>query len=108
VKATGVGKRTEGEVEKRAPCNRHERLPAGLRRRCLCAREGGARGADPHARAAAARQDDGLHMCTISSGAVVFQRPRVKSGMLTGWPPFATDSQLVCTTALNAAASYTF
>jgi hypothetical protein len=41
----------------------------------------------------------------MPSGGVVRQRPRVKSGMATGWPFFATDRTLASTMALSAAAS---
>src|SRR5262249_56801460 len=45
------------------------------------------------------------YMCTIASGGVVFQRPRVKSGKSTAAALCATDWTLRCTTALSDAAS---
>jgi hypothetical protein len=45
---------------------------------------------------------------TIPNGSVVCQRPRVKSGKSTAELRFAFDRSLSWTTALSAAASYTF
>lgn len=49
-----------------------------------------------------------LDQVTISQAFHSFQRPRVKSGILTGWLPFATERSESSQMEESVAASYTF
>ena len=105
----GVRERAEDVVEERPPADRDEGLQPGVGGLPLRVVQGRLwssvciRRPRPPARTSGPSRPH--HMRTMSSGGVVFQRPRVKSGTSNGALRLPSDCTLSSTTALSAAAS---
>src|SRR4029078_495491 len=102
----GIRDRAEHVRDEGVAVDRPHGLPPDVSRALLCGRQRRGAVAFLHAGAEPTREDDGAcHMWTISSGGVVFQRPRVKSGKSTVAALRPADCTLRWTTALSPAAS---